>query len=62
MHIHLLDTVAAYRAERAHHRQLAAELAAYSTPSDRLEIESIIERYGDDETRQLRTILAAQAA
>ena len=62
MHIQLLETVAAHRAERAHHRQLAAELAAYSSPSDRTEIESIIERYSDEETRELRGILAVQAA
>ncbi len=62
MHLHLLDTLAARRAERAAHQHLADELAAYNTHADRLEIETIIDRYSDEETREIRDILTAQAA
>ena len=62
MHLHLLDTLAAHRTERAQHRHLAEELAAFHSPADRLEIETIISRYSDEETREIREILTAQAA
>jgi len=50
------------RRGRAQRRQLERELAAYATPNDRLEIEQIVARYSDDETRQIRQILNRQAA
>jgi hypothetical protein len=62
MHANLLDTLAARRAAHARRRQLEHELAGYSTPSDRLEIEAIVDRYSDEETHELRAILAVQSA
>jgi hypothetical protein len=62
MHLHLLDTLAARRAERAAHQHLADELAAFTTPADLLEIESVIDRYSDEDTREIREILTARAA
>ncbi len=62
MHLHLFDTLAAHRAERADQRHLADELAAYRSHADRLELESILDRYSDEETREIREILTAQAA
>ncbi len=62
MHLHVFDTLAARRAERAEHQHLVDELAAYRSHADRLEIEAIIDRYSDEETREIRDILTAQAA
>ncbi len=58
----LKDTFAAHRAERAAHRQLEHELAAFTSPSDRLEIETIADRYSDDDAREVRQIMVALAA
>ena len=58
----LKDTFAAHRAERAAHRQLENELAAFTSPSDRLEIETIADRYSDDDAREVRQIMVALAA
>jgi hypothetical protein len=58
----LKDTFAAHRAERAAHRQLAHELAAFSSASDRLEIETIAARYSEDDSREIRQIMMALAA
>ena len=62
MHLHLLDTLAAHRAERAEHRHLVEELSAFTSESDRLEIETIVGRYSDDEAHEIREILVRQAA
>ena len=53
----LKDTLVAHRADRAAHRLLEHELADYSTPNDRLEIEAIADRYRDEETLEVRQIL-----
>jgi hypothetical protein len=48
----------------AHRRRcsrLERELAGYSTPADRSDLEAILDRYPDDVTRELRDILASQA-
>ena len=58
----LKDTFVAHRADRAAHRQLEHELADFSTPNDRLEIEAIADRYSDDETLEVRQILFRLAA
>ena len=57
----LKDTFAAHRAERAQHRQLEHELAAFTSASDRMEIETIAARYTDDESREVRQIMMALA-
>jgi hypothetical protein len=40
---------------------LERELAGYSTPADRSDLEAILDRYPDDVTRELRDILASHA-
>ena len=48
------------RAERRRMRRLRQELAAFSSPADRLDLEATLDRYPEGQTRELRTILAAQ--
>lgn len=48
------------RIERAAHRRLSAELAAFKTPAERAELDIMIGRHGHDETRQVRAILTQQ--
>jgi hypothetical protein len=43
-------------------RELERELAAYSTPDQRCDLEAILDRYPDSATGELREILARQAA
>jgi len=43
-------------------RELERELAAYSTPSQRCDLEATLDRYPDSATGELREILARQAA
>ncbi len=40
---------------------LARELALYSTPAQRCDLEALLDRYPDDVTRELRDILTSQA-
>jgi hypothetical protein len=42
-------------------RQLERELAAYSTPAQRCDLEATLDRYPDSVTRELHAILARQA-
>jgi hypothetical protein len=58
----LKDTFAAHRAERAQHRQLEQELAAFTSESDRLEIETLADAYSDADSREVRQIMVALAA
>ena len=44
---------------RARQAQLRRDLAAYSSPADRRDLEAIIERYPTAETGELRTALAS---
>ena len=55
------ETFAAHRAQRAQHRLLEQELAAFTSPADRLEIEIIAARYSDEESREVRQIMLALA-
>jgi hypothetical protein len=50
------------RTMRLANRQLSAELAAFSTPADRAELDEILDRYSPDETEQIRVILSRQDA
>lgn len=43
-------------------RSLAAELATYTSSSELLELEAMLERYDDGDTEEIRSILATQAA
>ena len=48
-------------ADNPRHRALERELAAYSTPSQRRDLDAILDRYPDRDTRELRDILAQQS-
>ena len=45
---------------RARRRALERELAAYSTPAQRCDLEATFDRYPDSATGELREILARQ--
>ena len=47
---------------RARRRQLARELAAYRTPAERLELDSILGRHSAEETAEIEAILDQQKA
>jgi hypothetical protein len=47
-------------ADNPRRRALEHELAAYSTPSQRRDLDAILDRYPDGDTRELRDILARQ--
>jgi hypothetical protein len=59
---HFLKTLAARHEEREAHRLLEKELAAFASPADRLEIETIVDRYSDEDAHEVREILVLQAA
>jgi hypothetical protein len=50
------------RTERIAYRQLSHELAAFRTEAERAEIEEILDRHSDAETRVIREILSRQDA
>ncbi|GGP42441.1 hypothetical protein [Saccharothrix coeruleofusca] len=60
-----LKTVRTYfatrRALRRRHAELARELAAYDTPSARMDLEAILARHSAHEARELEAILRRQA-
>ena len=47
-------------ADNPRRRALERELATYSTPSQRRDLDAILDRYPDRDTRELRDILARQ--
>ena len=49
------------RFEVDHRRDLAAELATYTSPSDLLDLGATLDRYDDADTEEIRAILDAQA-
>ena len=49
------------KADRMRRADLERELAAYSTPAQRRDLEATLDQYPDDVTRELRDILASQA-
>jgi hypothetical protein len=48
-------------ADRRRRSELERELAGYSTPAERCDLEAILDRYPDNVTYELREILASQA-
>jgi hypothetical protein len=48
-------------ADRERRSQLKRELAAYSTPAQRCDLEATLDRYPDSITYEIRNILASQA-
>jgi hypothetical protein len=53
-------TLANRRTERVAYRNLAKELAAFQTPSERAEIDQLLSRHSAEETREIREILNRQ--
>lgn len=49
------------RADRKRNFELARELAAYSTPAQRCDLEATLDQYPDEDTSELRAILGGQA-
>ncbi|MEP7025169.1 MAG: hypothetical protein ABJB47_15515 [Actinomycetota bacterium] len=49
-----------HRAERSARKALEAELSTYTSPSDLNDLDAILDRYADDDTRDIRRILATQ--
>ncbi len=62
MAIHILDTLHRHHVERVAHRTLEQEIASYRTEADRLDLEAMLARYSDEQTTEIRQILAAHAA
>jgi hypothetical protein len=52
---------ASTKLERMRRSQLERELAGYSTPAQRCDVEAILDRFPDDTTYELRDILTRQA-
>jgi hypothetical protein len=52
---------AARQRRRALERELERELASYSTPAQRQDLEATFDRYPDAATQELRDILARQS-
>jgi hypothetical protein len=57
-----LDRLVDVRYARRRDRDLRRQLAEYDTPSDRLELDAVLERHGDEEADPIRAILRAQDA
>jgi hypothetical protein len=53
-------TLANRRTERIARRRLAAELAAFSSPTERAELESVLERHSPADADEVRAILVRQ--
>jgi hypothetical protein len=53
-------TPASPAGDRTRRSELERELAAYSTPAQRYDLEATLDRYSDDVTGELREIIAAQ--
>jgi hypothetical protein len=58
----LLGRLANAWEDRRRDRGLERQLADFGTPSDRLELEAVLERHGDEEAGPIRAILRAQDA
>jgi hypothetical protein len=48
------------RVARAARKSLERELASYTSPRDLNDLEAILERYSEDETADIRRVLAAR--
>jgi hypothetical protein len=59
---HARTSLAHRRTVRLAHRQLSAELATFTSAADRAELDQILERHTDAETREIRAILVRQQA
>ena len=58
----LRATLAERRAAQSRRRRLARELAAYSSPADRLELDLILGRHSEEDAAEIQALLNSQAA
>ena len=58
----VLNTLAERRAAKRDRAVLQRQMASYANHAERLDLQATLDRYPDDETAELRGILAAQAA
>jgi hypothetical protein len=58
----VLNTLGERRAAKRDRAVLQRQMASYANHADRLDLQATLDRYPDDETEELRSILAAQAA
>jgi len=58
----LLARLVDARDARRRDRGIERQLADFDTPSDRLELEAVLERHGDEKAGPIRAILRAQDA
>jgi hypothetical protein len=56
------DELRSQRARRAAHRQLARELASYTTPAELDELDAVLDRYDEDQVADIRRILHQRRA
>lgn len=54
-------SLATRRQTRQQRHHLESALAGYRTPSERLDLETLLDSHPDEETRELRDILSAQS-
>lgn len=48
------------RTAKAERRTLKHDLASYTTPSDRADLEAVLARYSDEDTADIRSLLPAR--
>jgi hypothetical protein len=58
----VLNTLDKRRAAKRERAALQRQMASYANHADRLDLQATLDRYPDDETAELRSILAAQPA
>jgi hypothetical protein len=57
----LRTSLSSRRAARRSRQSLERQLASYSTPSDRLDLEAILARHNAEDTREIEAILQQQS-
>jgi hypothetical protein len=55
------QALAARRDARSTRKKLQAQIATFQTPSERLELETILDRHPIEETEEIRRMLVRQA-
>ena len=58
----VLNTLDERRATKRERAALQRQMASYANHADRLDLQATLDRYPDEETAELRRILAAQPA
>ena len=58
----VLNTLDERRATKRERAALQRQMASYANHADRLDLQATLDRYPDEETAELRSILAAQPA